>query len=472
MAARLGRQTPTRSFVLEYDRSLYMEAIDAYEKSGNTAMEWQKKQLKNIMAVRSDGLWTHTKCGYTVPRRSGKTELVYMREMWGLEHGEQIAHTAHKISTAHSSFEKLKRYLIKAGYVDGRDFTSVRAKGAEMIELFESAGGGRIQYRTRTGSGGLGEGFDLLVIDEAQEYTDDQRSALQYTVSDSKNPQTIMCGTPPTAVSKGTVFTKFRESALKGEAKNAYWAEWSVPKMTDVHDKEAWYEANPSLGTILTERKIEDEITSDEVDFNIQRLGLWIGYSQSSAITERQWEALRVDPDNLPTFTGRLFCGIKYGKDNKNVSLSIAVRTSDKKIFVESIDCREIRKGADWILAFLQAADIENIVIDGANGQRVLKDMMKDARIKPDPILPKVLEIIDANAVFTQAVQAGGIVHAGQPSLTQSVTNCDKRAIGSNGGFGYESQNESIDISLMDSVILAYWACQGSKPKRKQRISY
>lgn len=54
MAAKLGRQTPTRSFVLEYDRSLYMEAINAYEKSGNTAMEWQKKQLKNIMAVRSD----------------------------------------------------------------------------------------------------------------------------------------------------------------------------------------------------------------------------------------------------------------------------------------------------------------------------------------------------------------------------------------------------------------------------------
>ncbi|EOS60724.1 hypothetical protein C815_01184 [Firmicutes bacterium M10-2] len=36
------------------DRGLYMEAINTYEKSGNTAMEWQKKQLKNIMAVRSD----------------------------------------------------------------------------------------------------------------------------------------------------------------------------------------------------------------------------------------------------------------------------------------------------------------------------------------------------------------------------------------------------------------------------------
>lgn len=198
-----------------------------------------------------------------------------MREMWELEDGEQIAHTAHKISTAHASFEKLKRYLKKAGYRDEEDFESIRAKGAEMVELLKT--GGRIQYRTRTGSGGLGEGFDLLVIDEAQEYTDNQKSALQYTFSNSKNPQTILCETPPTNVSKGTVFPKFRESALKGEAKNMenmVRAEWSVPKKTDVHDMESWYKTNFSLGTILTERKIEDEITSDETDFNVQKFGL------------------------------------------------------------------------------------------------------------------------------------------------------------------------------------------------------
>ena len=34
----------------------------------------------------------------------------------------------------------------------------------------------------------------------------------------------------------------------------------SVSKMTDPHDREAWYETNPSLGVILTERKIADEI--------------------------------------------------------------------------------------------------------------------------------------------------------------------------------------------------------------------
>ena len=34
------------------------------------------------------------------------------------------------------------------------------------------------------------------------------------------------------------------------------------------------------------------------------------------------------------------------------------------------------------------------------------------------------------------------------------------------------SINEEIDISLMDSMILAYWACSEQKEKRKQKISY
>lgn len=49
--------------------------------------------------------------------------------------------------------------------------------------------------------------------------------------------------------------------------------------MSDVNDVEAWYKTNPSLGTVLTERKIEDEIGEDTIDFNIQRLGLWIQYN-------------------------------------------------------------------------------------------------------------------------------------------------------------------------------------------------
>jgi hypothetical protein len=96
---------------------------------------------------------------------------------------------------------------------------------------------------------------------------------------------------------------------------------------------------------------------------------------------------------------------------------------------------------------------------------------MKDARLRP-PILPTVKEVISANSAFEQAVYKKSICHAGQPSLTEVISNCDKRPIGSSGGFGYRSQLEDYDIALMDSAILAHWACITAKPVVKQKIKY
>ena len=314
---RRGRQTPTQSVVLPYTQTYGNDAIALYNSTGKTAQEWQELLLADILAYNTEGLWVHTKFGYSVPRRNGKNEIVAIREMYGLQQGEKILHTAHRTTTTHSAWERLLDLLEKAGLAV---VSSYRVFGKEHIEI---EGGGKIEFRTRTSKGGLGEGFDLLIIDEAQEYQDDQESALKYVVTDSKNPQTIFCGTPPTPVSSGTVFTKYRRATLAGENVNSGWAEWSVEEQSDPRDVELWYETNPSLGTVFTERSVTDEIGSDPIDFNIQRLGLWIRYNQKSAISKAEWAELRAD--KLPEFTGGLFAGIKYGKDGENVALSVAV---------------------------------------------------------------------------------------------------------------------------------------------------
>ncbi|EPH12546.1 DEAD/DEAH box helicase family protein [Facklamia hominis] len=467
ITTKYGRQTPTIDYLIDYSESLAGEAITYYERTSNEVYEWQRRLLDPIMAI-DDGLWVHQKFGYSLPRRNGKTEIIYMMEIWALEKGLNILHTAHRISTAHSSYEKMKSYLEKSEYVEGEDFNSIKAKGQERLELYHS--GGVIQFRTRTSTGGLGEGFDLLVIDEAQEYTDDQESALKYTVTDSDNPMTLMCGTPPTPISSGTVFTNYRNTVLDGGLKYSGWAEWSVAELKDIRDVEAWYETNPSMGYHLNERKIEAELGQDELDHNIQRLGYWVKYNQKSAITTEEWEELFAK--RMPTLKSKLFVGVKYGNDGVNVAMSIAVKTTSDKIFIESIDCQSTRNGNGWILDFLNRADVASVVIDGAGGQRLLEQEMKQAKIKPKPILPKVAEVIIANATFERGVNTGNILHKNQPSLTQVVTNCERRLIGSNGGFGFKSQFEDHDISLMDSMILAYWACVDAKPKKQQRINY
>ena len=98
---------------------------------------------------------------------------------------------------------------------------------------------------------------------------------------------------------------------------------------------------------------------------------------------------------------------------------------------------------------------------------------MKDAGITKKPVLPSVSQVEVANATFEKSLESRNICHMNQPSLTRIVSNCEKRSIGSRGGFGYKAIKEGPEIALMDSMILAYWACASDKkPKAKQQIRY
>ncbi len=467
---KIGRQEPTTSVILPYSDSDGALAIKLYEATKRTAFPWQKALIYDILAKTDDGLWVHTKMGYSIPRRNGKGEILIMRELYGLATGERILHTAHRVTTSHSAWERLVGILDSLGLEKDKDYKSIRAKGQECIQLLD---GGSIDFRTRTAKGGLGEGFDLLIIDEAQEYQADQETALKYVVTDSSNPQTIMCGTPPTPISSGTVFKAFRENVLSGDSVNAGWAEWSVTDFSNIRDKDLWYECNPSLGLKLSERAVTDELGGTEeevVDFNIQRLGLWIKYEQKSAISEVAWNETRVD--RVPKLKGKLAVGIKYNKDGSSVSLSVACKTDDDRIFVETVGRRSVRDGTDWIVGFLVAVEKQTlkVIVDGANGQQLLADAMKDAGLSA-PIFPKVREIIEANQLFEDGIYQKYIVHMEQPSVTGIVTECLHRPIGNSGGFGYKAINEMRDSSILESISLASWASYTFK-EMKQKISY
>lgn len=467
MTERKGRQDPTTAFVLPYEETDGAVAVDLYNMTGRTAMPWQEGLIYDILAKNEAGKWIHTRYGYEVPRRNGKGEVIITRELYGLAIGEKILHTAHLTSTAHSAWERMKSILDMLGI----EYASIKAKGQEYIDLYH---GGHIDFRTRTATGALGEGFDLVIIDEAQEYRTEHQTALKYVVTDSRNPQTIMCGTPPTAVSAGTVFKDFRTDVLAGRLQNAGWSEWSVEQISDVDDTDLWYECNPSLGYTLNERSIRDEIGQSEaerIDFNIQRLGLWIKYSQQSAISRAAWDACLVP--RRPKLTGKLAVGIKYHKTEPTVSMSVAVKTSSGKIFTECIGRGEVRAGNGWILDFLSAVKDETlkVIVDGKNGIELLKKDMKAAGLKP-PYIPTVAEIIEANQSMENAIYQRTICHMDQPSVAAVVSNCEHRAIGSQGGFGWKPLKEGYDITLLESTALAHWIRQTAKEGKKQKIAY
>lgn len=476
---KVDNQNPSFTNV-EYKQTNGDRAIETYSKTGKELFEWQKRQIRAIEAVNDSNEWKYINYGLAVSRRNGKGEILVAREMDGIKNlKEKICHTAHRTTTSHDAFLRLYDALKKSGMIEHNrkkkvmpenSFFASKQYGLEHIEI---SGGGIIDFRTRTDSGGLGEGFDLLIIDEAQEYTSKQESALQYTVSASDNPQIILTGTPPTVTSGGDVFVRIRNKVLEKSAYETGWAEWSTPEYVKgdaINDVELWKRYNPSFGLKLSERKIRNELSGDQLDFNIQRLGFWVSFIQKSCISEEEWKELKAD--RMPKLQDSRYIGIKYGRDGVNVAMSIAAKTEEGKIFVETIDCVSVRAGNRWIFEYFNNPKLKAIAIDGASGQKLLADEMKDKGIRLKPILPSVGEIINSNAMFEQNLFAKNLCHMGQESLAKVVTNCDKRLIGSKGGFGYKSLVESQDIAIMDSMILAAWLCATNKNNiMKQKIN-
>lgn len=475
MAERYGRQTPTSSVVIPYTNTLGEEAIELYRQTGKEPQPWQEALVYDIRAVDGDGFFVHSKFGYQVPRRNGKGEILTIIELDDLARGRRVLHTAHRATTSSSAALRLATLLREMGYTEiqrakqgetyEKSYIYAKQFGLEKITLLDT--GGTVDFRTRTAKGGLGEGFDTLIIDEAQEYTDDQQSSLQYVVTDSMNPQIILCGTPPTMVSSGTVFKKLRDNCLSGATEDTGWAEWSVEHMADCNDVDLWYECNPAMGYHLNERKIRAEDKSDELDFNIQRLGYWSKHNLKSVISVTEWSGLKCE--SAPQLTGRFYVGVKFS--TLSASLSIASKTTDGKIFFEAVDCQSIRNGNAWMVDFLEKVRPEAIVIDGSGAQNLLKQELEARKIR-NIILPTVKEVVIANAKFEQLMFAKEICHMDQPSLTQVATNCEKRSIGSGGGFGYKAMFDQMEIGLLESSILAIWQCSEEKPKKKQRINY
>ena len=90
-----------------------------------------------------------------MPRQNGKNEVILIRELHGIATGEHIIHTAHRADTAHKAWERLLDRVEAAGL---QVASTYRARGKEHIEI---DGGGKIEFRTRTSAGGLGEISDL-----------------------------------------------------------------------------------------------------------------------------------------------------------------------------------------------------------------------------------------------------------------------------------------------------------------------
>lgn len=484
--ARRGKQAPTYSWCDSYDRTEGRQAVELSRVYGMPPHPWQASVLNDWLALDDGGRLLNSLCLLEVPRQNGKTGVCDPRETWGLvKRGEWILHTAQEYQTAKKAFDRLR-----AKFGDCKN--DPRARFPELNRLIDKyttsanqmvldlTNGAHIEFRTRGSSTQMGRGgtFDLVVVDEAQDYTDEQDAALSplNSAAPGGSPQTILMGTvpDPARANAGQVFTRLRKMIREDPERGFCMHEWGVPELpADVGDRELWFAANPSLGYQLLESSLlKDSKSMLPERFAMEHLG-W--YPESIGKVEKPINAAAwaKAATAAPPQDGVRAFAVKFSPDGATGCLSVAVRPDTGPGYVEAIRHFDMGDGISWLVRWLSERQEEAalVVIDGqGNAQNLHDRLIDEGGVPPCEILrPKTSDAIAAFARIANDVDEGAVEHFDQPALNESATRCVKRRIGSGGGWGF-GPADGADPCLIESVALAYWGAMTTDRDQRREM--
>ena len=428
---------------------------------------WQRLVVDAILGRDENGRFNVTTACISCPRQNGKNVILETVEFYRLVVlGEKILHTAHQGKTSRAAFRRFVDIFTNKKYPELMETVkTIRyGIGEESITLHN---GGSIEYISRTRQAARGyDGVSLLVMDEAQELTDDQSEALISVLSSSKTGtrQIIYAGTPTYPGSPGTVFERIRSSCLNGgDPSGVSWHEWSAPyeqvSEVDVMDKSQWYASNPSLGIRLTEEFTAEEArTLTTEGFARERLGVWFKPRETStdagdpAINRDAWEDCASDEPKPAS--GKTAFGVKFAADGSSVTLAGCVIAPDGKARISLLEHRPTGEGIRWLVDFLNERYKKTscVVIDGRGGADLLIDKISGVWVfKASIIKPSSQDVCTAASMLINEVNERTLTwYRPQEILNDSALASTKRRIGSGFGFGgmYSQPIEACSFAL------------------------
>jgi hypothetical protein len=517
----IGKQTPTlqKSIGADYKLSIYDDVIDEFlQKCGIFLFPWQRKQLDEWLSMGEEG-WYYATLALSVGRRNGKSELIAAYILVKtLLYNENTCYTSYHNTSMMSLFGRIKQ-LINANNKHGRFLRTffdlpfkkgagwagpgiLTGKGGETIE---AKAGGKCVFMTRAGGAGRGSGFDNLIFDEAQELDAGDIEVLVPTL-DSNAPQTIYAGTPESIISNNVIFGKLRDDILAGVHQNAFWAEWAVDKIEKKTNKAAWYRTNPSLGLIsagrggLSEKTIQAKFVMSDEQFAVEILGYWKKQSANSLIDINTWKFLEAEePED--TKTEKTALGIRFSLDGQSYSVSLASQDLDRKTFVEVLSdgstdgpVRDIigidgepSQYVNWedyfeqvIIPIIKSKKCVSVMIDAHKSsaaslqilfaQNRLWDANKYQSKQGKISFARVGDVVAANSFFVDSVKKEEVVHPLDEVLDRAVQDACRREIrGATQGFGFASNSGAVDMSILESCVLAFYSVSISSIRKVKR---
>lgn len=454
---------------------------------------WQQIVLDDWLAEKR-GQWASLTCGLSVPRQNGKNALIEVRELFGMVgRGERILHTAHEVKTARKHFKRLQHFFGAQSDDPAAKFPELNAlvadvrstNGQESITL---RNGGAVEIAARSKSSGRGFTVDVLVMDEAQEMSDDDIEALIPTTSAAPlgNPQWIFAGTPPGPKASGEVFTRVRSESLGKKPRRQCWHEWSAPDGIDLDDRDAWRAVNPGLITGRLQMDVVEGERASFTDegFGRERLGMWQSSAGRSVIPSQSWALQAAESVAVERFA----LGLEVGPDQSWAAIALAGQRADGDWHLELVEDQHTRgRGVSWLVPNVEHViannpQIRSVVVDVGGPikpllvERAGRWFLAGAGGKPGvEVVP--LKVADLGAGCSQVLSGvitGSLWHIDQPQLTAAALAAGKRALGDTGMWVWNRRSAESDITPIQAATYALIGAQqaGSRKPMRQKSKF
>ncbi len=321
--ALLGCQTP-RLQVAPPAAHYYSgdDAIAFGVKAGIPLDEWQKTGIRNGMGRRADGNWAAFEVCVICQRQNGKGSITDVVELYALFvlGLPLIIHSAHRLDTSRKAFR-----VVKAIIERNPDLARRCKPINDSDEHIETLGGCRLEFRTRTKSGGRGFTCNLLILDEALELTAEQIQAIVPTLAAIPGAQLWYTSTVPKFGDQH--LCRVRRDAKAGKPRLAY-VEWGADQRARLDDPEALAQANPAFNVRITMERLEDlrRILGDDA-FKTECMGIWPPSADDlwQIISETAWDD-RKDPES---------------KAERGISLGVSMTNDRSMVFIGYMGSRE-----------------------------------------------------------------------------------------------------------------------------------
>lgn len=482
-------QELTRKTTLGYMFCDFCKAIEV------ELLPWQKWLAIHALEIISEGDKWRFRYRYVlvlISRQNGKTYfevLLNIFFLFGLK-SHLVLGTAQNLDTAVETFEDTVAQVESTPEL--KDLLRKVNRGTGKREmLLDSGDRYKVIAATRKARG---LSSDLIMMDELREQTTwEAWGAISKTMM--ARPTAILFGLSNAGDVTSVVLRHLRAQAhalvgdpdgiasvsesLGGEDIDDSLGlfEWSAIPGCAINDREAWAQANPSLGYgFLTERALQSAMNTDpESIFRTECLCQWVEHLLPQPFPDGAWDA-GFDPRSAIAPESELFFGIDLSSDRRMTTIAVCGMRDDGHYHIEVV---ARRVGTEWAIDWFRARAYKqpmNLAFQsrGAPVAGLAEQICTLPNITRIPI--EGAELTSGWGRFYDGITACGditrggirIYHLEQPVLNQPAKTMQMRNIG--GGIELPDRIKSPDDIAPLFACFAAFAAATRIQKKETKI--